>query len=136
MADQSDQAVSLVQTNPALAHQVAMGEVDAPTGLIPESVYVAVRNRAIAEGDVAALQDLVNSKLVEEGTTMGQRIRALREEGNTLQEDPVAQMKRTEEARQSGHDVAKVTDAEVRSIEKHLAKMDVAWKSFIDGLRC
>jgi hypothetical protein len=138
MADQSDRAVALVESDPALARRVAMGEVPAPEGLLPESVFVAVENDAIAQGDVATIRDLATrSELTTEATKMGQRIRAL---GERDPESPVAAIKEVITVRMGGaKDVPKATEETIASIRAMLKSVDVtqdSWAKFVDSLRC
>lgn len=138
MADQATRASSLLETDPALARRVALGEVQAPNGLLPESVFVAVENKAIAEGDVATLRDLASGGLTTEATTMGQRIRAL---GERDPDSPVAAIQQVVDARSGGakRAPAAVSDA-VESLRTHIEQAsgisESAWKTFVDSLRC
>lgn len=138
MADQADRASSLVDENPDLARRVALGEVPAPHGLLPESVFVAVERKALAEGDVTTLRDLANSELTQQATTMGQRIRAL---GERDPESPVAAIQKVADARGDGVKGAegKLTEA-IATLKEHIAKAtamtDKDWTAFVDSLRC
>jgi hypothetical protein len=137
MADQSDMAVQLLEQNPALARSVALGEAPAPHGLLPESVFVAVENQAIAEGDVATIRELATGKLTAEATMMGQRIRALAERDP---DSPVAAIKKVIDVRMSGaENVPKATAETVASLRKQLSGMKLTreqWASFVDSLKC
>lgn len=137
MADQSDRAVALLESDPALARRVALGEAPAPDGLLPESVFVAVENAAIAQGDVATIRDLATGKLTSEATTMGQRIRAL---GERDPESPVAAIKEVITVRMGGaKNVPRATEETVASIRAMLKSVDVtheSWIKFVNSLRC
>lgn len=137
MADQSDRAVALLESNPALARRVAMGEAPAPDGLLPESVFVAVENEAIMQGDVATIRDLATGKLTSEATTMGQRIRAL---GERDPESPVAAIKEVITVRMGGaKSVPRATAETVALIRAQLRRVEVtreSWVKFLDSLRC
>lgn len=138
MADQAARAGRFLTEDAALARRVALGEAPAPADLLPESVFVAVENKAIAEGDVGTLRELAAGKLTEQATTMGQRIRAL---GERDPESPVAAMQRIVEARTKG-----VTDPEgavaktLDELRTHIADATQiepgAFTKFIDDLRC
>jgi hypothetical protein len=137
MADQAARATSLLQENPELARRVALGETPAPEGLHPEAAFVAVENKAIAEGDVATIRDLASSKLTEQATTMGQRIRTL---GERDPNSPVSAIQAVEEARGSGKDVGKAVNDAVAELKAHIEKGatidESAWTKFIDSIRC
>jgi hypothetical protein len=137
MADQSEQAMALLESDPALARRVALGEAPAPEGLLPESVFVAVENRAIEQGDIATIRDLATGKLTSEATTMGQRIRAL---GERDPESPVAAIKEVITARTGGaKNVRAATEETIAAIRAQLEKSGItrdAWATFIDSLRC
>src|SRR5262249_49321257 len=73
VADQAERAVKLLTDNPESARRIAMGEEQPPAGLLPESVFTAVENRALKEGDVDTLRDLAtSSSRPVEASTMGQ----------------------------------------------------------------
>jgi len=56
---------------------VAMGRASAPDGIPPELVFIDLAKKADLSGDYALLERLANeSSLIEEATTMGQRIQA------------------------------------------------------------
>jgi len=136
MAEQADHAARLLSENPDLARRVALGEVDAPHGLLPESVFVAVENKAIAEGDVATIRDLASGKLTEQATTMGQRIRALAERDP---DSPVGAIQRIADVRGKSIEPKAIKDAmaELRAhIDEATAIPHDAFQAFIDSLRC
>ena len=64
MEEQAKLANDFMNKSPEMARKVALGQVEAPKGVIPEAVFVAVENKAIAEGDANTLRDLATgSKL-------------------------------------------------------------------------
>lgn len=80
MKDQAAKASDILAKDYERAKRIATGREVPPADVLPESVYVAVENRALAEGDVATIRDLATSStLTSEATTMGQRIRTLAE---------------------------------------------------------
>lgn len=136
MADQAAKASDLLATDPALARRVALGDAPAPDGLLPESVFVAVENKAIADGDVGTIRDLASGRLTTEATTMGQRIRAL---GERDPDSPIGAIQSVADVRAHGKDVPTETLRTVAEIKAKLGELTVdagAWKSFIDSLRC
>lgn len=140
MADQAERASALLAEDPELAIRVATGDAPAPRGLLPESVFVAVEQRAIAEGDVSTLRDLATGRLTTEATTMGQRIRAL---GERDPESPVSAIQDIVKTRSGGaknaERVSRATEAEVQAITKHVDALPIdvgAWESFLARLQC
>jgi hypothetical protein len=141
MADQAAQSTDLLARDPALARRVALGEVPAPHGLLPESVFIAVENKALAEGDVATIRDLASGGLTEQATTMGQRIRAL---GERDPESPVAAIQKIADARErTAGDIPKATAKVMADIQRQVNKangsraelLDTLAK-FVDAMRC
>jgi diguanylate cyclase (GGDEF)-like protein len=140
MAQQATRASELLAQDPELARRVATGEALAPRGLLPESVFVAVEQRAIEQGDVNTLRELATGRLTSEATTMGQRIRAL---GERDPDSPVSAMQEIVNTRTGGaknaEKVLRATDDEVEAMTKHLdaAKIDGdAWAKFIESIKC
>lgn len=157
MAEQAAKAQKLVQENPELARKIAFGEERPPADLLPESVFVAVENDAIAKGDIATITALAReSGLTAEATTMGQRLRALAERDP---ESPVGAFESVIRAReqelerrlasrkkQLGADgkKVKVTAAtekakvveEIKQTIKKSAPKKADWNAFIQELTC
>jgi len=139
MADQARQTAELIDTDYETAKEIAMGDRQPPKGLLPESVFVGVEKRALADGDVETLRALATrSRLNTAATTMGQRIRTLGERDPT---SPVGAIQAVQAAREAaygkGLDAAKA--AEVASIREELraavSKPD-AWKDLVQSLTC
>lgn len=108
MADQAAQAAKLIDSDYQTAKDVAMGLRQPPKGVLPESVFVGVEKRALAEGDVETLRQLATqSRLNTAATTMGQRIRTLGERDRT---SPVGAIQEVQAAREA--DLARRTDVE------------------------
>lgn len=137
MADQAVRALDLLERDPALARQVAMGEAPAPDGLLPESVFKAVEDHANATGDVSTIYDLAHGKLTSEATTMGQRLRAL---GERDPDSPVAALRRVFDIQMnSAKNVPKASASLVADLRAKLKGGKItqtSWAEFIDSLRC
>jgi hypothetical protein len=144
MEEQAALAGKLLNKDPELARKIAMGDEPAPKDIIPEAVFVAVENKAIAEGDANTLRDLATgSKLSTEATAMGQRIATL---ATRDPESPTGAIKdilaaREERAQKSlgrkslqkaKTDVAKEIKTELK--KPRITKQD--WESFIKSLEC
>jgi hypothetical protein len=145
MKDQAAKAVDLVTNNYDQALRIAMGQEKAPEGILPESVFVAVENKAHSENDVNTLRDLATqSSLTSEATTMGQRIRTLAERDP---ESPVGVIKDLQSAREKAAteklgkggnlDKAKASIAEdIKTEIKKAAPKAKDWSSFVDSIKC
>lgn len=143
--DQGALAAKFLNDDPEAAMEVAMGTKAAPKGLLPEAAYVAVKNRAVAEGDVDTIRNLATqSTLTQQATTMGQRISYLR--NVNPENDPVAAIQQVQEARAAalkakGIDVAANTNqaaaeyAPLRAAARAPKGAD-AWQKFMTSIRC
>ncbi len=141
MKDQAAKASDLLGRDYELAKRIATGQEAPPADLLPESVYVAVENRALKEGDVATLRDLATgSSLTGEATTMGQRIRTLAERNP---DSPVSAIRDVAKAREEGikgkiKDVTKAKSEVVGQIKDTIKKTagKQSWSEFVDSITC
>jgi len=139
MKDQAQKASDLINKDYELAKKIAMGEEQAPKGVIPESLFVAVENKAIKEGDVNTLRDLATaSRLSTEATTMGQRIRTL---GERNPDSPVGAIKSIQEVRSKkiGKKIESQKIQIVKEIKDHIKQARPKkedWSSFVKSLEC
>lgn len=140
MKDQAEKASTLLAKDPEGARAIAMGDKAVPKGMIPEAVYIAVENDAIARGDAQMLKELANSRLTGEATTMGQRIRTL---GERDPESPTDAIRAVQEAREkaSRSKVAEETQKAQESIRRATAdrvsgKTKISWNDFISAITC
>ena len=142
MKDQAERAADLIEKDPDHAKAVAMGERAAPSGLLPESVYVAVEKKALAEGDVETLQQLATrSKLSTAATTMGQRIRTLGERNRAA--SPVDHIREVAEARAAEFSKTRdIVAAKAETVEEIHAELQKAaskadaWAEFLRSVEC
>lgn len=144
MKDQAARAQDLLTNDPERLKRIAMGEELAPEGMLPESAFVAIENKAVSEGDVATLKDLATSSgLTAEATTMGQRLRTLAERNP---DSPVTAIKEIAQAREktaqkrlNTKEVKKLHKAEVGKIKEEIKKLTPTkedWNSFIKSIQC
>lgn len=139
IADQAQKAAALLRDDPELARDIATGRALPPRGsdLHPESVLVAVENKAIAEGDVNTLRELATGKLTTAATEMGRRIRLL---GERDTDSPVAAIQEVVNKRSGGAEkAARATEAEVTRIRSQIAGASIekgAWTEFVNSLKC
>jgi uncharacterized ParB-like nuclease family protein len=140
MKEQSKMAVDLLAKDEAKAIRIARGLEAPPADLLPESVFVAVENKALADGNVELMRQLAQSSRSGEATAMGQRIRAL---GERDPDSAVTQIrsiadarKKAIEARTKGTVAAAVakTSREIKANVKTPTRMD--WTNFVEGLKC
>ena len=139
MADQAAKAAGFIAAHPDDAKAVALGQKQPPKGVLPESIFVAVEKQAILEGDVETLRQLATeSKLTTAATTMGQRIRTLRERDPT---SPVGAIQEVQAARQAALEQRNATATqdtvkEIRATMRRSAPTRDAWASFIETITC
>src|SRR3990167_2077794 len=145
MEHQALKATKLLKSDYDLAYRVAMGRDPSPKDVIPEAVFVAIENKAIKEGNVNILRDLaINSKLTQEATTMGQRIRTLAERDP---ESPMGAMKEILSAREEranrrlgkNSSIESAKEKVSKDIKKELSKNKYnndAWVEFIKSIEC
>jgi len=142
--DQAAKASDLVNTDYETAKSIAMGNKNPPKGLLPESVLMAVRDKALANGDVETIRQLAtNSRLATEATTMGQRIRMLAEKDNT---DPISAIQSVQKAREKylktkGVDIEAQKAQTVQDIKDNIEKASSGdepdkWSDFIKSIEC
>lgn len=136
MKDQAEKVQAFIESDPQGARDVAMGEKNAPKGIIPEAVHTALRLQAAADGDGDLARDLANSKLTSQATTFGQRIQALK---GANPEDPVAAIREVQDAREKASQkrIAEETQKAQDSIKKATSSRGkIDWSSFVDSITC
>lgn len=77
-ADQGQKAFDYLEGNEKAAMEVAMGDREPPTGIHPEAILMALKEKAEAEGDIDTIQSLSQTRLGREASVMGQRLGLLR----------------------------------------------------------
>lgn len=142
MKEQARLASDIVEGDYELAKRIAMGHELPPNGVIPEALFIAVENRAIADGDVGTLRALAtSSSLTTEATTMGQRIRTLAERDP---HSPVRAIREISEARANvakkrSKTVERAKKAEVDRMKKEMARTAPSkqtWAEFVESITC
>lgn len=140
LEDQGAKALNFLEQSPEEAVAVALGQAQPPAGIIPEAVFIAVENKAIAEGDAETIRQLATSPRVSEATSLGQRIRML---GERNADSPVARITEIVEARKQaieqarGISLEKETAKLKKSVESEVKKIKKGdWEAFIDSIQC
>ncbi len=134
MKDQALKATDILNKDYEQAKRIATGKELPPEGVLPESVYVAVENRALKEGDVQTIKDLAtNSSLTTEATTMGQRIRTLAERNP---DSPVSAIRDISEIRKvkAEKNLGVIKNQIKSAITKGQTKQ--TWSEFVDSIVC
>lgn len=137
--NQAERVTKLINEDWDTAVNIALGREESPYGLLPESVFIAVENKALEDGSVDLLRQLATSPRTSEATAMGQRIRMLAERNpdsavNNIREVYNERKKASEKRGYNKEkEVAKVRK-EVDNEVKKVSKYD--WKSFIDSIEC
>lgn len=140
MKDQARLASELLAKEPDKALEIALGQSDPPNGILPESVFVAVENKANIEGNISLLRQLATSTRTTEATAMGQRIRALAERDP---DSAVGAIKNVADARANAIEkkVGKTVDKHIKEttdkIKKEISKPKKHdWGAFIQSIKC
>jgi len=77
-ADQAQKAFDYLEANEKAAMEVAMGDREPPSGIHPEAILMAMREKAYAEGDIDLIQSLSQTRLGREMSVAAQRLGLLR----------------------------------------------------------
>ncbi len=139
VADQAQKATELLNSDPELAKRIATGQEMPKGDLLPESVFTAVENRALANGDVQTIEDLARGSRSVEASGMGQRIRML---GERNPHSPVKAIADIEKARSAGVPKEKVAQVmnkiktEVSVEMKKSYPKGKEWSTFLDSIMC
>jgi len=144
MKDQAQRAAKLIEKNYEKAKRIALGLENPPKKTIPEAIFTAVEEKAIRDGDVNTLKELATmSRLTEEATTMGQRIRTL---GERNPESPVRAIKdiikikeELAKKRLGGKSINQAKREIVNNIKSEIKKQTTKrqnWAEFISSIRC
>ena len=138
--NQLSRATKLVEEDYDSAVKIALGKEQPKYGLLPESVFTVVENKALADGDVDLLRQLASSVRVTEATAMGQRIRVLAERNP---DSAVTKIREVIEARRrivekrKGYNVDKEVKKLKEEVNKEVKKITKGdWLSFIDSIEC
>jgi hypothetical protein len=140
MKKQAMDASNLINDNYNKAIRIAQGLEDAPGNLRPGSVFVAVRERALKEGDIITLEKLAKSKI---GTEAGQALKAF---DAGLRNDPVGWMSDVIKHRKDAI-IKKVGNTKIakegKAIKENIAKRvrknmptKEDWNKFITDITC
>jgi len=133
MKEQSRMAEQLINTNAELAKKVAVGDAVPPEGLKAGSVFTALKNRAIASGDIETLRTLAKSNLA---SRLGQEVKAF--DDSSITGDPVKAMKSVAESRKRNIKPERVKEEKAK-IKSEIAKSSPKlkdWDSFIKSIQC
>ena len=141
MKDQASKAQKLLDKDEKKAIDIALGKNAPPGDILPESVFIAVENKAIREGNVDLLRQLASSIRTTEATAMGQRIRALKERmidsPTKLMSDIINERKKAFETKFKGRSEADVMNKEVSKIKSKVKAPDkYDWNKFVESIAC
>lgn len=137
--DQAQKATQLLDSDPELAKRIAIGQEMPKGDLLPESVFTAVENRALANGDVQTIEDLARGSRSVEASGMGQRIRMLGERNPHSAVAAIASIEKARSASVPKEKVAQVMNkikTEVTVEMKKTAPKIDAWQKFLDEVMC
>jgi len=139
--DQAKLVGEIIDNNPKEAIDIALGKSLPRNGALPESVFIAVKNQAIKNGDTGLLRELATTPggVASEASTLGARIKML-DEG--MKDDAFKRLNKLVKDRKKkfekrGKSVAKSKKAEVKNIKETIKKPDrYDWDNFINSIKC
>lgn len=136
----ADQEAKVEKLPYADMRAMVAGTKEVPHGVHPMSVFTAVEQRALKEGDVETLRSLAKSPIATMGSEAGQTLRLIAERDP---ESPVAAINavtkvREKVAEQRGiKNISKVVNDEVKAAKATIAKVPKEdWASFVDSITC
>lgn len=137
--NQAERATKLINEDWDTAVNIALGREESPYGLLPESVFIAVENKALEDGSVDLLRQLATSPRTSEATAMGQRIRMLAERNpdsavNNIREVYNERKKASEKRGYNKEKEVAKLKKEVDNEVKKVSKYD--WDVFIRSIQC
>jgi len=133
--EQIQKAVKYVNENPDEAMAVLRGDVEAPKGILRNSIYVAMENTA--KGDVALARRLASL----ESTRGGQEIEILKEIDKAspvkIMSDLINVRADASKIKLKGKPIQQATKETVGQIKKRVKVPDkYDWNKFIEGIQC
>lgn len=139
MKEQADKAVKLIAEDEDLAIRIALGDENPPSGLKVGSVYSAVKELAIKNGDVDLIKRLAQSENVNAfARELGQEIKAF---DSQIARDPVKVLKQILDIRKeaAGDGASKAVAKDLKTLKDGVANTtttdsDVA--SLMDNIKC
>jgi hypothetical protein len=146
MADQAKQSVDLITKDYEMAKSVAYGDTPPPGDLKPISVWEAVKQKAIKDGDVETLRDLAMSDTTRTVTEAAQTLRAA--QGDYYEADPIKAMQKVKKAEEDAVQKTLGKKCVTRAVREEATASRVAYKaaapklkftdlqSFIDTINC
>jgi len=137
--DQFNKATEFILNDPENAIKVAMGQQQAPDGILNNSVWMAAKEYAENTGDVDLMRKLGQSDIVTRATGMGQEISMLADRNPHSAVENIRQLAETrlKEAKKRGIKVFKTEKADMKAIKQATPKVEKeTWASFISGLEC
>lgn len=139
MRQQATKSLDLLDSDIDLATRIALGEENPPPGIFPESVFVAVEEHALKQGDVELLRKLARSDLTSEATLMGQRIRSLGEREQNSPVNTIRDVTKKREKKFTGgeNEARKQQKAIAKEIKKKIKIPEREdWNKFINSIEC
>jgi len=139
--DQAKLVGDIIDEDPAKAVRIALGKELPTNGALPESVFIAVKNQALKNGDIDLLRRLATEEggVATEASILGARIKML-DEG--LKDDAFKNINKLVKERRKvfekkGVKVSKAKKAEIKKIKDTIKKPDKHdWNAFISSIRC
>ena len=138
--DQAKLVGDIIDENPAQAINIALGKELPKNGALPESVFMAVKNQAIKNGDTELLVRLATEEggVAKESTILGQRIKMLDEQ---LEDDAFRNINEVVKNRQKNFkgNIVEAKSKEVSKIKGEITKLKPKvdeWLAFVSEITC
>lgn len=144
LEDQANKANSLIENDPQLGMDIAMGVKNAPRGLNNESVYATMKRVAMESGDTQTLINLSKSKVASRASVKGQEIKSLDLYENNAT-DPVKIIQyinksyETNFQKKSKVNYTTAKEGTVKEIKMSIKKnapTKASWEDFINNIKC
>lgn len=143
MKEQAKMASDLIKNDYEKARRIAMGEEQPPTGLRPATMWKAMEQVAIKNGDINLIRDLaISSKVPTLLSTYGQEIKAA---DIGFSESPVKAIQDLQKVKEDVltkkgvKDIKKAKKEEAQKIKDEIKKKSPTkqnWQEFIKSIQC
>jgi len=119
----AEAVTDIINSDPARAKRIAMGEEDAPQGIMPRFFSIAVENDALRRGDTKTIIELAKSPLNKLVTAAGQTLRAEQEFGTNSPVKAIADViaaRKDAQKKKFGEKLGAIIDNRVVKLESEL----------------
>lgn len=112
--EQLDLVAQMLTNDPEGTKDMALGKKPMPTGISPQVVFNAVKNKAIIEGDAETIKALANSPVASERSLLAQKLGAAGYDNGMSEADPIKAV----------NEIAKVREENKAEINKKVSELE------------